>query len=131
MTKKKNRKLKSRTYANGSKQRIWSDCKEKASPTVSTEGLLMTCVIDAKEERDVITSDIPNAFIQMGNENYKDGEQVTMKVRGALVDMLVELDRQTYQDFVVLENGKKVLYLWVLKAIYGLLKSVLLFYKKL
>ena len=44
---------------------------------------------------------------------------------------MVELDPQTYQDFIVLEDGKKVLYLWVLKAIYGLLKSALLFYKKL
>ena len=67
----------------------------------------MTCVIDAKEERNVMISDIPNAFIQTENENYEDGEQVVMKVRGALVDILVELDPQTYQDFVVLENRKK------------------------
>ena len=121
VTKKKDGRLKSRTCANGSKQRIWSNREENASPTISTKGLLMTYVIDAKEERDVMLSDILNAFVKTDNENYKDGKQVVMKLYGALVDMLVELDPQTYQDFVVLKNGKK-LYLWILKAIYGLLK---------
>ena len=53
-----------------------------------------------------------------------------MKVRGQLVDMLEELD-PTYSPFVVYEKGVKVLYLQVLMAIYGMLQSSLLFYKKL
>lgn len=56
-----------------------------------------------------------------------------MKIRGPLVDMLVELAPEVYKKFVVREgkNQDKVLYVRVLKAIYGMLKSALLFYRKL
>ena len=54
-----------------------------------------------------------------------------MKIIGPLVDMLVKMDKELYQDFVVLEGKSRVLYLQVLKAIYGMLQSALLFYKKL
>ena len=61
---------------------------------VSTEAVILTSVIDAKEGRDVMTSDIPNAFIQTQNELDKDGKHVFMKIKGVLVDMLIELDPQ-------------------------------------
>ena len=83
----------------------------------------MTSVIDAKEERDVMTLDVPNAFIQTNNENYKYGEHMVMKVQETLVDILAEMALSLYKDYVVFENGKKVLYLSVLKTIYGILKS--------
>ena len=55
-----------------------------------------------------------------------------MKIRGPLVDMLVNMDPETYKSFVVFDNnGNKVLYVQVLKAIYGMLQSSMLFYKKL
>lgn len=31
---------------------------------VTTEGLLLSCMIDAKEQRDVAMADIPGAFMQ-------------------------------------------------------------------
>ena len=37
---------------------------EVTSPTISTEGTLLTAVIKAQEGRDIATYDIPNAFIQ-------------------------------------------------------------------
>ena len=54
-----------------------------------------------------------------------------MKIRGSLVNMLVDLDPEVYGKNVVFENGKKILYIVVLKAIYGMLQSSLLFYRKL
>jgi hypothetical protein len=36
-----------------------------------------------------------------------------------------------YRDFVVMEGNQKVLYVHITKAIYGLLESAMLFYKKL
>jgi hypothetical protein len=48
-----------------------------------------------------------------------------------LVDMLVELDSHTYKEHVSFKNGSKILYVHVQKAIYGMLQSALLFYKKL
>ena len=43
---------------------------------------------------------------------------------------MVDIDPATYSKFVVFKRGEKVLYCNVLKAIYGMLISALLFYKK-
>ena len=53
-----------------------------------------------------------------------------MKIWGALVDILCEMDPH-YQEYVVLEGSQKVLYMHITKAIYGLLVSAMLFCKKL
>jgi hypothetical protein len=37
---------------------------EAASPTTMTESVMITATIDAKQNRDVMTADIPNAFVQ-------------------------------------------------------------------
>ena len=61
----------------------------------------------------------------------KAGEdRVVMKITGVLVDMLVELDYEKYAHLVVYENGKKVLYVIVEKALYGMLQAALLWYEK-
>ena len=51
-------KIKARGIADGRKQRIYITKEEANSPTVSIAGLMLTCVIDAFEERDVATVDI-------------------------------------------------------------------------
>lgn len=88
-------------------------------------------VIDAKEGRDVAIIDIPNAFIQTALPKQEKGKRVILKIRGPMVDMLVKIDPERYRDKVVYEGKKRVLYVIVLKAIYGMLVSALLFYKKL
>ena len=60
----------------------------------------------------------------------KDGDRIVMKIRGAMVDMLVAINPALYQPYVTYEHGKKILYVHILKAIYGMLQSALLFYKK-
>ena len=49
-----------------------------------------------------------------------------MKITGSLVSMLVQLDTNLYGPFVVYEKGEKVIYVQVLKAIYGILQAALL-----
>ena len=44
--------------------------------------------------------------------------------------MLVQLDSATYGPYVVYEKGRKVLYVQVLRAIYGMLQASLLWYKE-
>jgi hypothetical protein len=84
----------------------------------------------SKEQRDVMTCDIPNAFIQALLPKKDPGEdRVVMKITGVLVDMLVDINPKLYGPAVVLENRKKVLYVEVLKAIYGMIKAALLWYK--
>ena len=54
-----------------------------------------------------------------------------MKITGVLVDLLIKLAPEIYGPFAVFENGKKVLYLEVLRALYGMLVAALLWYKTL
>jgi hypothetical protein len=51
--------------------------------------VLLTCIIDAEERRDVAVVDIPNAFIQTRIEDEKD--MAIIKIRGILVDMLLDI----------------------------------------
>jgi len=53
-----------------------------------------------------------------------------MKVTGMLAGLLVKVAPNVYGPFVVFENGRKVLYLQVLKAPCGMLQAALLWYKK-
>ena len=131
LVEKKDGRVKARKVANGSIQRMWIDKEDAASPTVATESILITAVIEALEERDIASADIPNAFIQTKVENDKNGDRVVMKVRGELVGILIELDTQLYSPYVTYEKGQPVIYLHVLKAIYGMLTSAMLFYQKL
>jgi hypothetical protein len=88
---------------------------------------MLTSVIDAHEKRDVMTCDIPNAFIQALMPEVKDGdERVMMKITGVLVDMLVKLNPELYGPYMVYER----LYGQVMRAIYGMLEAAILWYKK-
>ena len=101
--------------------------EEAASPTAAVELILLTAVIDAAEERCVATVDIPHAFIQTDIKDDKDGDRITMKMQGPIVNMLLELDYNLYHDKVVYEKKEKVLYVHVKKAIYGMIQSSLMF----
>ena len=90
----------------------------------------MSAVIDAEERRDVAVSDVPNAFIQTEVEDLDDdGNRMIMKIRGVLMEILCNMD-PSYKEFVVVERGENVLYTHILQAIYRLLVSAILFYKK-
>ena len=92
---------------------------------------MLTAVIEAHEGRDVMTVDIRNAFIQTEMPEREEGEvRVIMKITGVLVEMMVQLDPDKYGPCVVFEKGKKVVYIQVLRAIYGMLQAALLWYSK-
>jgi hypothetical protein len=52
-----------------------------------------------------------------------------MKITGVLVGMLIDIHPESYGPAIVLESRKKVLYVEVLKAMYGMLEAALLWYK--
>jgi len=80
---------------------------------------------------DVMMADVPNAFIQAHLPQLEEGEeQVIMKITGVFVNLLVEMTPEVYGPFVILDNGKKVLYVQVLCGLYGMLIAALLWYKK-
>jgi len=130
LVEKRDGRIKARFCANGSTQREYMEREDSASPTVMTDSILITAVIDAKQQRDVMPCDIPNAFVQTDMPEAKKGERVTMKIRGALVDILLEMDYEKYGEFVTIEGKTKVLYVIMSKALYGMLESALLYYKK-
>ena len=61
---KHNGGVKGRGCADRRSQRLYKNKIDTASPTASLAGLIITCVIDANEKRDVATVDIPGAFLQ-------------------------------------------------------------------
>ena len=131
VTEKRDKSIKGRLVYNGKPTREWLSRDDAQSPTVAMESIMLTSVIDAHEGRDIMSADIPNAFIQAHMPETKPGgDRVIMKATGVLVDLLVALAPDTYGSYVVFENGKKVLYLEVLRALYGMLVASLLWYIK-
>ena len=54
-----------------------------------------------------------------------------MILKGRLVYLLTNIGPKLYMKYTVLEKGVKLLYVKLKKALYGLLRSALLFYLKL
>jgi hypothetical protein len=83
-------------------------------------------LLDAMEGRDVATVDIPGAFMQADIDKL-----VHAKFEDEIAEMLVKMDPKLYQKYVKDENGKTVLYVELLKALYGTMRAALLFWKLL
>ena len=78
-----------------------------------------------------MTADIPNAFIQASIPATEDGEdRIVMKLTGILLDLLVSQAPELYGPYVVMQDGKRILYLQVMKALYGMLVAAFLWYRK-
>ena len=118
-------RIKGRGCIDGRKQRLWKSKEDTTSPTVSIEALLLSCMIDAKEERDVATIDIPVAFMQALID-----ELVHVKFDGELIDLICQVD-PSLTKFVAMEKGKRVLYTKLNKALYGTLQASRLFWERL
>ena len=117
-------KIKGRTVANGSKQRGYVSKEESTSPTVSFEALLASFVIDAHEDRDVAIFDVPGAYL---HSSFPDDKLVVVRFDGEFVDIMCDVNPE-FKPFVRMEKGRKVLYLRLLKALYGCMESALLWY---
>ena len=127
LTEKRSGEVKARACANGSAQRTHIAKEEAAAPTVSPDAIFVQATIYAHENRDVATCDIPGAFLQADNPDY-----VLMRLDGILAELMVQVDPKLYRKYVTTNaKGKPVLYVQLEKAVYGMMKSALLFYRKL
>jgi hypothetical protein len=127
LTEKRCGKLKTRACVNGNPQRDYIDKETTASPTVMTDSVMITSAIEAHEGRKVWTCDIPGAFLHTNLD-----EEVIMLLRGQLADLMVQIDPDLYGPYLIKNaKGESILYVRMLKAMYGLLRSALLFYLKL
>ena len=113
--------IKGRTCANVNQEHGCARKEEASSPTAATESMLITGVIEAKEERDTMTLDIPNAFVEASMEKFKVGERATMKFRGMLVNLLCEIAPEVYVECEFYKNKKIVLHVNMLRPLCGML----------
>ena len=124
--KKRCGRFKARACADGRPQRVIYNKLDASSPTVKTESVILTSIIDAKESRVVGVYDIPGAFL-----HSKLDEVVHIKVTGALAKYLVTIAPVVYGNYVTMERDKEVIYLLLTRALYGCIKSALQFWKHL
>jgi hypothetical protein len=73
--------------------------------------------------------DIPNAFVQTIVENDKD--MAFIKIRGILVDILVEIAPDIYKSYISKDNkGSKQLMVQFQNTLYSTMVASLLYYRK-
>ena len=116
--------MKGRTCADGSSQRKYVPREEASSPTLSLEALVGILLINAYEERDTAIFDVPGAYL---HAKIPDDKFAILKIEGEFVDIMCDVNPE-YKDDVRYENGKKVLYVQILMALYGMIESALLWY---
>ena len=84
-------------------------------------------MIATNKKRFVRCYDVPGAFLHTESD-----ENVLMVLRGELAEMLVHTAPQIYRPYVNIDRkGTPILYVRLKKVLYGLLRSSLLFYRKL
>ncbi len=95
--------LKARQVAGSNKQRGYIMKEDASSLTVSSEAVMLTCIVDANENWEVAIVAIPNAFIQtvVKDEKYR----AFIRIRGLLVNILVSIAPDVYGPYVTV--GKK------------------------
>ena len=87
---------------------------------MAVESLFLSCTIDAKERRTVVTTDIPGAFLQTDMD-----ELIHVRLEGPLATLLAKVDPKLYDRYVEYHNGKAVLYVKLKKALYGTLQAAI------
>ena len=111
-------KLKARGCADGRPQREYITREQSSSPTVSLYALMGSCVMDAMEERKVITIDIPGAFLQ--GDWPQDENPGYIMFEGLMVEMIRQIDPNSEQYLQYNQKGNRVfLYARFVKAVYG------------
>ena len=121
--------IKGRLVAGGDKQRDFVTKEDSSSPTATTESVILTCIIDAEERRDVAVVDIPNAFIQTKIE--KESEMAIIRLRGQIVEELMVIAPEVYGPYTTKDKrGDSCLIVQCKNAIYGTMVASLLYYRK-
>ncbi len=92
-----------------------------------TELMFITAVIDGHKGCNVACFDIPGAFLHADVD-----EDITMVLKGRLAEQMVQVAPNLYRKYITVDRkGMAIVYVKMQKALYGLLRSALLFYKKL
>jgi hypothetical protein len=119
--------IKGRACTDGRKQRETAVPGAATSPTAAVESVMITATIDAHKGRDVVVVDVPGAFLSADIDEY-----VLMTIKGRLAELMVKASPNMYRKYITFEaNNQPILYVKLQNALYGCLRSALLFYEKL
>ena len=95
-----------------------------ATPPVYNEGVIITSAINANEGRDIDTVDIHGQYLH----NYTNYHMINI-FKGCLTKLMVMVDSKLYRKYITYyRKGGPLLYTKIIKALYGILISVILFY---
>jgi hypothetical protein len=86
---------------------------------VATEAVFLTPIIDALENRDVAVINIPGAFMQVNLDN----KTIHIRLTGKMVELLLEIDHELYEPYLMRERGEMVMYVKLLKALYRTMRA--------
>jgi len=82
---------------------------------------MMSFVIDAKENRNIIVSNIPGSFLHADMD-----DNLHMLLEGTVTEMIVKLDPTIYRKHIWYnKHGKPMLHVQLKKALYGTLQAPL------
>ena len=124
---KRDGKIKGRTCGDGSKQKMYLKYGDTvASSTVSLEGLITTLVIASMEERNVIFFDGPGVFLQA---ELPEDKFLLLRLSGDFVDIICQINPEHKNNVTVDRKGRTVLYMRVVRALYGCIEAALAWYK--
>ena len=121
---KRTGQIKGRACADGRPQRAYISREEATSPTVSFESLITSMMIDAYENCDVATADVAGTFLKGDMDDF-----VMAKLMNEEVDIMRRVEPK-YRDYVIRgKNGRKILLMKLNKALYGCMKSAIIWYE--
>ena len=70
-----------------------------------------------------MTCNIPNTFVQTEVEVAVIGKRIIMKIRGLLVNILLEMDYNKYGPFVMYKREKKILCIVMLQSLFFIIRT--------
>ena len=89
LKRKRTSDIKARGCADGQPQQEFILKEESSLPNVSTYALFIPCAMDAMEGRQVVTCNIPGAFLQA---DWPEDNDCYLKFEGLMVKMICEID---------------------------------------
>jgi hypothetical protein len=114
------------TDGRNQKDGTWSK-QDTTLPTMAMELVFITAIVDAHKGCNVACFNILGAFLHADTE-----EDITMVLKGRLAELMVQVTQNLYRKYITVDRkGTAILYVKMQKALYGLMRNALLFYRKL
>jgi len=104
---KRDSRVKACRCADGWPQQEYTTKEEVSSPTMFLEEMVLSCAIDAMENRYVVVTDIPGAFQHADME-----DDIHMLLEGTIAELIVKLEPNLYRKHIWYnQKGKPIIYI--------------------